>query len=509
MIFKNRKNSEESEVDKKELSENKINIKHADLTFENAKILLEGSEDILFRKINLNDNVDVGVIYIDGLINLMFTSDFILKPLKQEQDILGCRTEKEVMDKIQNNSIYYVNQIVRDTLKDAIADILIGNTVIFFDDEQKVISFDNKGFDRRAISEPTRENIIKGSKDSFVETIRINTATIRRRIKSHNLKTEMIFVGERTQTPIDIIYMDTITNKKLIEEVKTQLKNINTDEILTVTHIEENIFLENKTTVFPLMMYTELPEKFCANIIEGYVGIIVDGIPLGITLPATLAQSIQAPEDYSQNFYINSAIRLMRITLMLLTLFLPGLYIAIATFHPGLIPSELQLFLESSKEGVPFPSTVEVIFMLISFEILVEAGIRLPKTIGSAVSIVGAIIVGQAAVEAKLVSPSIVVIIAITAIASFSMPNQDFSNALRAWRLILVISSSILGIFGLTTASLVLLVHLADIKTYGVPYLKPFAEGNLSMFKDTLIRAPIFSLKERPEYLKTYNQKRR
>ena len=436
-----------------------------------------------------------------------FTCDYILKPLKQFDGFNSANSELEIMKLINTGEIYFNNRTVRTSIKDALYDILSGSVAVVFDKEKVAITFDNRGFQTRSISEPTNENVIKGSKDCFVETLRFNTATIHRKIKSVNCKMIRLVLGNETNTPVDIVYMDGIANMQTVNAIKDKLEKIKVDNCITTSFIEENL-IDNKNSLFPQVIYTERPDKFCADIIEGYVGLLVDGIPFAYILPGTLLQCLQAPEDYSGNFILNSLIRFMRFCLLILTLFLPAFYTAILTFHQEMIPSELALSIKASKEGVPFPTFIEVLLMLIAFEILIESGIRLPKTIGSAVSIVGGIIVGQAAVQAELVSPAVVIVVSVTAISSFAIPNYDFSNALRVWRLILVFAAAMLGLAGLFMFSLVILADLADIEVFNIPFLAPFVSREQGLSRDGIFRWFIPTNKLRSKHLNDVKDKR-
>jgi spore germination protein KA len=369
-------------------------------------------------------------------------------------------------------------------------------------------TFDIKGFRERGITEPTGENVIKGAKDSFVENLRTNTASIRMKMKNVRLVIEETRIGRQTSTRIGIVYIKGITNVHIVDELKKRLGKLDTEAVLTTGIIEEAI-IDHKLSPFPQVITTERPDKFCSCIVEGRVGILVDGLPVTIIIPGTFEAFLQAPEDYSQSFIVNSIIRFLRYTLMFVTLFLPGFYISVSTFHIEMIPTDLALAITASKEGVPFLIFIEVIFMLLAFEVLVEAGLRLPKNIGQAVSVVGAVVVGQAAVEARLVSPAVVVTIAVTAISSFTMPNQDFSNALRLWRFIFAIFSSIIGLYGLSIGAIILLHHLANIEVFGVPYLTPFVGGDGKNMQDAVFRFPFSAQRKRPTSLRTTNKKRR
>jgi len=499
--FWRRKNKAKEFVNK-DISE----LGHLDLTSANIKALLCGSSDIIFREIyiNGNKNLEISLCYVDGLIDSHIASEDILKPLLQEKSLSKAKNGYEIINLITHGTLYYVNQKVTDKLATVVADILNGSVALIFNKEKLAVTFDIKGYAKRNITEPTGENVIKGAKDSFIEDLRTNTATIRRKIKTHKLVIEETTVGKQSLTPVAIIYVRGITNQEIVTELKKRLDKINVDNAITAGIIEENI-IDNKYSAFPQVIFTERTDKFCANILEGRVGLIIDALPTAYIVPATLEMFLQAPEDYSYNFIVSSAIRLLRHTLAVVTLLLPAFYVSLTTFSQEMIPTELALVITASKEGVPFPSFIEVIFMLITFEALIEAGLRLPQNIGQAVSIVGAVVIGQAAVDARLVSPAVVVIIAITAIAGFTMPNQDFANALRLWRFAFVIFSSVIGLFGLTLGAILLLHHLSCMEVYGVPYLATFV-GTGTQMQDSLFRFPFSSQKKRPECLEPYNQ---
>ena len=318
---------------------------------------------------------------------------------------------------------------------------------------------------------------------------------------------EETVVGKQSRTSVATVYMNNITNRNMVDEVKKRLNAIEVDKALNAGFIEEFI-VDNVNSPFPQVVYTERPDKFCSNIIDGRVGVIIDGLPIAYIIPASFLQLLQAPEDYSQHYLVSSAIRGLRFIALFFTLLIPSFYISITSFHQEMMPSELATSIASAKEGVPFPMFVEVILMLAAFEVLVEAGLRLPKSIGQAVSIVGALVVGQSAVEAKLLSPATVVVIAITAITSFTMPNQDLSNALRLWRFILVIFSSIIGIFGLCTGLFILLFQLCKLESFGVPYLSPLVASKGNQYLDTFVRFPLKFQKFRPFSLGLFNKRR-
>ncbi|KUO77691.1 MAG: hypothetical protein APF77_13190 [Clostridia bacterium BRH_c25] len=480
-----------------------------EITSDNVHSILGSNSDFTSRVILIRDNPAIPAVlaFLDGLVNSKLVNDNILKPLAQEKQFDTCKTAADAIELISMGIVYSSTIKLRTKLKDLTDDILGGGIAIIFNDAKTAFTFEAKSDLKRSISEPAAETVIKGSKDSFVEELRTNTALCRKKIKSPYLSVEEITVGRQTRTTIAIVYMKNIANRKLVDEVKQRLEAFDIPEALTPGIIEE-LLIDDQYSAFPQVQYTERPDRFCVNIVEGRVGIMIESVPTTYIVPGTLLQFIQALDDYSFHFMVGSALRFLRFLAMFITLVLPGFYITITTFHPEMLPTELTFSIVASKEGVPFPMLVEVIILLIAFEFLVEAGLRLPKAIGQTVSIVGALVVGQAAVEAKLVSPATVIIVAITAIAGFTMPNQDFSNALRIWRFLFVILSSIIGIFGLTFGLIFLLYHWCKMESYGVPYLDPFVANEDEQLKDTLFRFPNNIMKNRPSSLNTNNKKR-
>lgn len=479
------------------------------ITTAHIKDILDESDDIVFSDFHIgaNDRVQMTLLYVDGMVETKLINDFVLKPLLTERWFTEAVSSKDVVTLIEEGKLYFASHRLIQDIGDCINDVIMGNVAIIFDDINIAITFDVKGFDKRSISEPSGENVLKGAKDTFIEVLRTNTALVRRKISTPKLRIKQVVVGRQTLTHIAIVYIEGLTNKNLVDEVIKRIEGLDIDEVVSIGYIEEYI-VDNKITAFPLIASTERTDKFCANIISGRVGVLIDGLPIGLIIPGVLNQFLQAPEDYSQNFLVSSLIRLMRFLLMILTLLLPSIYVSIVTFHQEMIPTDLAIAIAGSKEGVPFPSFFEILIMLIAFEILIEAGIRLPKTIGNAVSILGALVVGEAAVSAKIVSPGVVIVVALAGISTFTMPNQDFSNALRLWRFLLTIFSSIAGLVGLSIGSLLLLFHLCTIETFGIPYLTPFVSHEGKSFMDTLFRLPLYLNKYRPDELKVENKRK-
>ncbi|PKM72171.1 MAG: spore germination protein [Firmicutes bacterium HGW-Firmicutes-16] len=465
---------------------------------ESIKQKFLDSTDIIFNEVIIDENRKLNVVFVDGMVNSEIIDNFVLKPLIQETILKEAKTEKDIIDLIMLGTVYHCQRKLRDKLTDCYHDLLIGSLVLIFENSEKAVTFETKGFERRAVSEPTNENVLKGSKESFVEVLRINTALIRRRIPSSDLIISQLQMGRRTDTAVSVIYLEGIANKSIVEETKKRLNSVDIDGISSLGIIEACL-RGRKYSLFPQALYTERTDKFCGNVLEGRIGIIADGFPLAIIVPVDINSFLQAPEDYAQNYFYSSMYRMMRYISALVSLVLPAFYVSITTFHPEMIPTKLAMAIIASKEGVPFPSYIEVLLMLGAFEVLLEAGMRLPKSVGQAVSIVGALVVGQAAISAKILSPGVVIIIAAAGITGFVIPSQDFSNTIRVCRLILVVCSITSGLYGVSIGSIVILYHLCDLEVLGVPYLSPFVsnEGK-GMLNDTIIRKLWLKQKERP-----------
>lgn len=480
-----------------------------EVTSQNLRALLSRNSDVQFIEIYICGDKDrrVTITFIDGMVDTKGISEYVVKPLAEKSQLCKEKTDTEVIDLIAHGLIHSPNLATRTNINDAISDILTGSCAVVFDHATTAVTFRTMALEQRSITESTTENASKGAKDAFVESLRVNTATVRSKIKSQKLVIEETTVGRQTRTNIAVVYLDGIVNQNIVDEVKKRLSGIDIDGVIAPGFIEEYI-IDKRFTAFPQILATERPDKFCTSLLDGRVGLIIDGTPIAYDVPAVLNQFLRTVDDYSQNFWLATLLRMLRYACLMLTLFLPAFYIAITTFHQEMIPTELALSIVSSKEGVPYPTFLEVIFLQVAFEIILEAGLRLPKNIGQTISIVGALVVGEAAVNAKLISPAVVVIVALTVISSFTVPAQDLSNAIRLWRFILIFSSSIIGLFGIGIGALLLLFDLASIETYGVPYLSPFAANEGKNLDDSIIRMPLPFIKNRLWNLGTPNKRR-
>ncbi|MCX8074732.1 MAG: spore germination protein [Clostridia bacterium] len=480
---------------------------NGEISIENIKIIFENSDDIQYREIHFSNETLI-LIYFQNTIDIELVDNNILRPIMQIESTNCSCLPKDLTESNENNRnsdilsilergiIPHTSNNIRNNLNDVITDILdCCACLISTKIKDRAITFDIKKIEKRNLTEPTNENIIKGSKEAFIENIKINTSLIRNRIKSADLKIKEFKVGNVTPTSISVLYMESIVDKIVLDKVLSRIKNINIDKMLTIADVEENIVCK-KYSVFPQLIYTEKSEKLISNLLEGKIGILIDGFPVAYILPAVLNMFFQTPEDYSVNYFISSALRVLRYFCTVITIILPSFFLAISTFHQEMIPTKLAISIIKSKQGEPFPVLLEVMFMLLSFEILIEASARLPKTIGQTISIVGGLIIGDAAVNANFVSPSVVVIVAITGIAGFLMPNQDFANALRVCRFSLVILSGIAGLYGVSIGIILMFYYLSTMESFGVPYFTPFTSNDYKNINvDTIFRKPMTDMK--------------
>ena len=360
------------------------------------------------------------------------------------------------------------------------------------------------------MSAPETEAVVRGPRDGFVETIRFNTVLIRRRIRDTKLKVEMTTVGTRSRTDIAIMYMEDIVQESLVEEVRTRLKKYTIDGVFDSGYIEQ-LIEDSWKSPFPQTQATERPDKVASSLMEGKVAIVVDNSPFVIVVPTTLNSFYQASEDYYQRWQIMSFTRILRYIVSFLSFALPGVYLAILNFHPAMLPTSLAVSLAASRQGIALPSVLEIIIMETAFELLREAGIRLPGPVGHAIGVVGGIVIGQAAVDAKLISPMIVIIVAITAIATFAIPDYGLTAAYRLLRYIFIIICAMFGLYGFLIGLIWLLAHLSSLESFGTPFFAPYTAGDRNGyrdFRDTMIRFPIFLQNRRPRYAREHQKTR-
>ncbi len=457
--------------------------------------IIAESSDLIVRTFVIGDRVKAAIIYIDGLSDKALVSETILKPLMYHTD-LDSLPEKIDAEYVKSE-LLYVSSIETDKFVGTVVDkILSGDTAFLLDGAAEVLIISLRGWKTRGIEEPQTEASVRGPREGFTETLRINTSLLRRKIKNPNLKFETVTIGERTKTDVCIAYISGLTKPELIEEVKRRLNKIKIDGVLESGYIEQ--YIEDAPySVFPTVGNSEKPDKVAAKMLEGRAAIFVDGSPFVLTVPNLFIESFQSAEDYYSRPYFASVIRILRFTAFFISLLAPALYVALSTFHQELIPTPLLLSMAAAHEGVPFPSVVEAIVMLLFFEILREAGVRLPRPIGQAVSIVGALVIGEAAVSAGLIGAPMVIVVAITAVSSFTIPAQMDSSTI--YRFVLLLLAGFLGGFGIAIGLFIMFIHLANIKSFGIPYLSPVVPYDKAYLKDTFLRAPLWAMHKRPK----------
>ena len=456
------------------------------LTDENISKVFRGAADFMRRPLRCGAHM-VYAYAIDGLIASAYASDYIFKPITQH---LRGENMQALYDNAMTGMIY--NNVANPCEDLENVAKLLGNgfCVILFPGVG-AIGFEVKTPDKRGPSAPEVENTVKGAKDAFVETIRSNTSYIRRHLRSPDLRLFETQVGRRSLTNVSVIWLEGITNPDLVERMKARLQQIDIDGLLSPAAVEEYV-TGSRRTAFPLMQYTERTDRFCQGILDGRVGLLVDGLPLGYLAPADLMYLMESPEDRGRDFVGASAVRILRYLALLTGLLLPGIYVALATFHQAVIPLPLLRSIIESKQSVPFSTTAEVLGLLIAFELLQESGIHLPQAIGQSVSVIGGIVVGTAAVEAGLISPVALIMVSISGVCGFVLPNRDLANALRVWRFGIAGLSSIGGLYGTAAGFLILVMHLLSLRSLDIGYLS---------WTGSIIRKPLDKQKYRSSKL--------
>ncbi len=467
---------------------------------------LVNCDDIVYRpiKVGKKQEFNMALIYIDGLIDKALISNFAMEPLLLEarQEVPNPQNIKDGLFELVEKGNLAISEVKElKTIEEALDNLLIGETLLLIDGYNKILMLSSRGWPMRGISEPQIETVVRGPRDGFNETVKVNASLVRRRIRDPKLKSQYIKIGKRSKTDVVIMYIEDIANKKLVKEVFKRLEKINIDANIGSGQIE-HLISGNLLSPFPQTQHTERPDVVASSISEGRVAILVDNTPFGLIVPATVTTLLQSAEDYYSSWYISSLVRIIRIFAVTIALTLPSLYIAMTSFHPGLLPTELALSVAAARDTVPFPAFVEAFMMEITIELLREAGARLSGPIGTTIGIVGGLVIGQAAVEAGIVSPLMVIIVAITTISSFAVPNYGFASALRFLRFLLMGTAAVLGLYGIMLGLILLLTHLVKLNSFGVPYLSPFTNlgRNLKDLKDSIIRLPQTVMKKRPEF---------
>ncbi len=465
--------------------------------------VIGNSDDIIVREFKIGpDRVNAAMIYIDGLVDRVIINDEILKSLMilaaSSDSIALARARAYASVKEQALTVGEVSEASK--LDQLMLAVFSGDTVILVDGSTRGLITNTRGWQDRGVEQPKTESTIRGPRDSFNETLRTNTALVRRRVRDPNLVVQITRIGRRTKTDVAILYVKGIVDPGLLSEVKGRLDAIDMDRILGGGYIEQMIE-DNWRSPFPQLQATERPDEMAAGILEGRVAILVDGSPFGVIIPATFNSLMLSPEDYYQRWITSSAVRLIRFLASFIALIFPSIYIAMTSFHPELIPTTLLFSLGSARLTVPYPAIVEAILMEIVIELFREASIRLPLQIGQAISVVGGLVIGQASIQAGIISPILLVVISVTAIGSFVVPSYELALSLRLLRFPLMLAAASFGLYGLVMGTMAVLVHLVKLESFGISYLAPWTPVTVSDFKDTIFKAPLPAMHKRPGYL--------
>jgi spore germination protein KA len=474
--------------------------------------MLGKSTDFVLREFvfTINDNkINACICFIYGIGDKIFIDENILKPLMVNIHIVNHKEDsienQDVLNYLKTN-LLNVHKLNEEKNLDKVIDgLLSGNTALLIDGFDAALVISTKHFESRSIEQPETEISIRGSHEGFVENIRTNIQLLRRIIKNKNLVFESLTIGEQTQTDVYIVYISGIANPVVIEEVRKRLNHIYIDSILESGYVEQ-LIEDNPWSPFSTIGNSEKPDKVAAKLLEGRVGILCNGTPTVLTVPYFFVEAFQAAEDYYSRTILSTLTRIVRLIAFLITLTLPALYVAITTYHQEMIPTVLIITFAASREGVPFPVFMEVIISETIFLLLREAGIRMPRAVGSAVSIVGTLVIGQSAVEAGIIGAPMVIITALTAITSFIIPS--IYDAIIIFRIILVLFSGAFGLFGIFIVHICMLAHMCSLRSFGSPFMVPIAPENFDGLKDSIIRSPLWLMNKRPKAITWRNEQR-
>jgi spore germination protein KA len=475
--------------------------------------ILENSLDLAQREFVFHKKKKIMAVcfYTDGLANTgaveLLIKDLLFKAEQIHPQMDEANDHSQIAEILKKTVMESASLKVVSKVSEGIDAILSGDTLMFIDHSNMAFIASTRGWDTRSVEEPQTEQVVRGPRDGFTENIRTNTALVRRRIRDPQFRIEGMIIGTKSKTDVNIAYLKGTVKEGLVEEVKTRLQNIKIDGILDSGYIEE-LIRDAPYSPFTTVQSTERPDKVASAIFEGRVAIFVDTSPFVLIVPTYFWQFLQASDDYYTPYLSGSFFRIVRYLAFVISLTLPSIFVMLVSFHQEMIPTPLALTIASGRDVIPFPVLLEAIIMEISFELMREAGLRMPKPIGQAVSIVGSLVIGQAAVQAGIISPSMVIVVAVTGIASFAIPNVSASFSIRLIRFPLMIASGILGLLGFATIFALLALHAMSIRSFGESYLAPATPFQPSDQKDGLIRMPWWSMNSLPQAAQGQDNKR-
>ena len=457
-------------------------------------------DDIKKKQMNLGKNGDVPCY----LTFIEVSVDMGTSALSEVLKYLRTIEKEEIYDVLSQNALGISDATFFSTIEEAADGLLTGETILFVDGFAQAVKIPDDGYPRMSLSEADSEKVIRGSNEGFSDSVKQNAALIRKRVRSPKVKVKQLKTGIRSNTNVYLVYMDDLVYPGLLKEIERRMDGFEIDGVLDSGVIEQ-LTEEKWYSPFPQFQTTERPDRAAMSILEGRVILLVDNSPVALILPTDYNSFIRTSDDYYNRFEIASFGRMLRYVASFFAMTLPGLYLAVTNFHTQILPTTLLLSFADARRGVPFPAVIEVLIMEISFELLREAGVRLPGAMGNTIGIVGGLIIGQAAVEANLVSPIVVIVISFTALCSFAIPNEEFATAFRVLKFFFIALCAWLGFFGMLAGLLAVLIHLSHLKSFDIPYLMPFVGADLNDYedeRDALYRQPLRKLLWRPVYAK-------
>ncbi|RFB14820.1 spore germination protein [Bacillus sp. HNG] len=483
----------------------------AEHTVEEFKRIFEKDIDFSTRRFHLFGETLSVVLYMSSLVDQEKLDRDIIKPLQEprlSQDYMPSTLNTDSLTSgLLEDVLYHCSGTSESRLSTLLSGLLRGKCVVLIEGSEQALLLDAFKPEKRGLAQPETERVVRGPRDGFIEQIMTNVSLLRYRLPVPEFRIEHMEVGRRTKTRVGICYMEGIVNQELLHEVKKRIDRIDIDRILDAGYIEQ-LIEDNPRSPFPQVQNTERPDKAVGNLLEGRIVLLVDGSPFVLVVPAIFNQFYQTSEDYNERFLITSAVRLIRFMSLIFSLTFSSFYVTVLSYHPEMIPAKFVVAASSGRAGVPFPAFIEVLLMEVAMEILREATVRMPQQVGGALSIVGVLVIGQAAVLAGFVSPITVVIIALSTIGSFATPSYNAATAFRMLRFPLIILAGTFGLLGLAFGVIFILNHMLSLRSFGIPYMAPVAPGNFTGMKDSFIRAPLRWLKNRPAEIKPQDVKR-
>lgn len=500
------KNSQNHQTNENNSDENQDVPKiagHLDNDLELLKVKIGHNSDVHFRDFNIKLlNRKATLIFVEGMQQSDFINKHILNPLMIEGYSQNIPYQVNIAKYVKEHLLPVIHVNEMDNIHTLSRMILYGYTGLLIDGMSTALLVGIPDAPSRSIEEPVSDALIRGPRVGFTEVLSENTALLRRHGLNDNLVINADYVGNKSQKTMVMAYMKDIANDELVSEIKDRITKLDFDYFAESGYVEQ-LMEDNIFSPFQQFQNTERPDKVIAALLEGRVAILLDGTPFALIAPASFMMLFQSPEDYYQRWISGTFTRILRIGVAFLSLFAPALYISFISFNPGLIPTQLAMSIIESRQGVPFSSILEVLILEISIEILRESGIRLPKPIGPAMGIVGGLVVGEAAVRAGLVTPFLVIVVALTAISSFTIPEYSLGISIRLLRFVAMFFAAILGLYGTIIFFLLLSTHLIHLRSFGLPYLSPIAPLQAGDNKDVLLRSPFKFMRDRPKSLKT------